>query len=919
MARPAHFPAILVLLLSTLLLTDALTDFSSLRTPFSAHPLPEHHLRVALPSHIHTALPDAAALSAQVYELSPQHDTLYGPGNFSLTLNQLSETRTVRSHPKMSVRVNGRVVHERPQNLRLLSGDGFNVLLHGESGNTRVLHVYGNGLLLHPLDTTNMKHLDHQLHKHVLFNYDLRQGGGEQVQFDKVRTDDDMDTSDKAFMYMNTPTPVIVVGSPAPVSRQQGPPSASTSPDSNDDSGDVKTVSVTFNQQARRQDEDAMNLVNSVSAGLSRQTTDGPCTQANRYVVEISAAFERQFCALSGNEYLPTIGLIQATFDQANVIFRRDTCVEIALVDLEGYCAPEADPYAFIFNGLGTVYPGYSGTIFSRFRTFFSAQRTNVRRDIAYFFSAYLYNGGFSFGVAGSPGTCTGNAYGFVNGPNPFVLTHEVGHNLNCRHTDKLGDPNRQNVGIMNSSVVQSQLYFEQDSVDSIVDYVDTDSRTGCLSTGAPTCDESCAGSCTNDRCVVPVNPPAGFTSCKRADVSFLCLQRNNDGSITWYDIVDCPAPYVQVPFNVSDPEILCCADSGSTSTESVPSAGTRRIRLTVNDVLHFPVLVIENAIVQHGDPRVQTNSFFPSFSATCGGGNVNPTPTASPTTSVSVMTTVSATASRSADPTSSVSPPISESPTLSPSTSVVIESPSWSPTASASAARSSSNSPVVSPSTSNEPTPSSSTSITPSIVPGTPSVSVTSTSVPESPTMSPTSSPSVSSNGGPLAASLTCASGFFDNFGLRCRNIARGSLRINFRNIGRINLRLRLRFGTVEAFLRAGRRRTIRAFTLRMEGGPTDSFDFSMNHVGLRTVVEQYSTQVSSLPIPAGQTTCCGGNRIRAFMTVTACNRRGRCARTTEFTVRLTMRCGRLCRNTRRFTPIPMSASDRCPSCERI
>lgn len=842
------FVTCITLFLSLTCLQSLTEGESFLRSPVGTT-IHEDHIRSSLPDHIHTLFSDVEDLSTHVYEVSHSHDTLYGPDNFSLPLNHLEDVRTVRSHPGMNVRVNGKVIYERPDNLRVLSGKGYNVLLHGPE--SQVVHVWGNGLHLHPVSAR---------YNHVLFNYNMNSDGSV-----TMRTEVDMNIDEDSEVEAGYESSHPGANQMSEKSQTEQSSTDETTTAQSGSSGDEVFEEVTFTS-TRQKEAMTNNLVDIGKKISARQASNGACTMSNRYVVEVSVAFETQFCALSGNQYLPTIGLLQAVFDEANLIFNRDTCVEVALVDVEGYCAPGADPYAFIFNGLSTDFNEYSGLIYSRFRTFFRDNRSSVRRDTAYFFSAYRYNGGFSFGIAGFPGTCQGNAYGLVNGPNSNVFTHEIGHNLNCDHTDEGAPQSRTDFGIMRSSIDGNQLYFASDSVQSITDYVNTDFRTGCLSTAQSTCDDSCPANCVNNKCVAPVNPPAGFVSCKRtAARDYYCTRPNQSSGFTFYQIVDCPAEFVQVPFNATDPEILCCASSTAQLSPAALRSLTRQDRYTVNSVMFNPVLFYSNGVVRQGSNLVTDVSFFSTFSATCSSGTV---PQSTPPT-----------------PTSTPIPTITSSPSTIPGTTVPPT-----PTSSASITSSPSRSPIALVVTS-FPTPTSSISAPPVMLP------------------SPSSSP--------VGGSLTCADGLSTNFGFTCRRTGRGFVTIRLFQIGTVNVRLSLRFGTIQVITTARRNRYVRLMTMRLQGGPTDQFTQQGRS---RRVRELYSTQMKSLSVPVGETDCCGRGKFSATMSVVVCDSRDRCVRTSEFEIPMNIRCGTVCnRNARKFVPVHMNSSTQCPRCQRI
>lgn len=526
--------------------TDILTLPSGLK-------LSENAVRSALPPH----LKSTRLLSLRLFHL--HGDTLFGPDNFSLSLNHHSiASRTLRWHPSLSVTLDNNPVFDRPSNLRILSvpTHGYKILLSGV--HSHPLRLWGNGINLFPLSK------------------------GSSVLVD-VNHDDD----------------VHVPSFPPP-------PSFCPSRGGDDDLSVIQRQSATS------------------------------CTLENRHVIEIAAAFDTSFCNLAQNSKLAALGLLQSLFDEANIIFNYNTCVELALVSVEGHCTTTTDPYTSIFHNLSPDRGTYIPQIHQRFREFFSTQRSSVHRDVAYLFSAYNFDGRSFWGYAATPGTCSNKlSYGIVNGPSAKVFAHEVGHSLNAHHTDK---------GVMTEIGIPGEDRFASNSVANITFFVNngnkdpglTPTSSRCLSTGAPTCESSCpSGTCSHKTpsdggsCIVPVKPSAGYVSCKLSEDTVRCVKLVDiDSGPEWhfYKQVECETstPFVQVAYNASDPEIMCCPTSGAVTRDGVTfamsSVGTFQIDSPSGANSYYDIIFPKGL----GSPLTVTPqkfTFLPKISAVCSGG----------------------------------------------------------------------------------------------------------------------------------------------------------------------------------------------------------------------------------------------------------------------------------------------------------
>lgn len=523
-----------------------------------------HLVRAALPSRLRSA----AVLENHVFEISHADSVLLGPASFALPLAQLTESRTVRTHPDLKVTLNGEAyhAHHQPENrVRILSGNGFTLVLQGNLA--RPLALWGNGVNLRPLHIL--------LHPYVLVNIPS-------------------DTS--THTYTDTDNDMV-------------PPPANSNANS-------------YSTETGLEDPPV----------VARQAIT--CTASRPKIVEVAVAFDTTFCAQFAGVKSAAVGALQAMFDETNIPYRRDTCVELALVDVEGACGSKSnDAYAFIETGMQTqAVAARAGYIYEQFRKFFTNNRRNVQRDTAFFLFNYD-DGTRTAGLAGWPSTCNNRGYGWVKGMDPYVLAHEVAHNLNCAH-----DPDS---GIMKPVVDSSQRFFSPLSIATIKDYIEDGGverfqmSSQCITDDAPSCSASCPNACAGGRCVAPVKPGRGFSSCKPAASNVYCSKIVDVNSNTKLNQrIDCPAgrSFVSVDFNANDPEILCCSSVGAQTAPAASQLDNGLSRLSFN-AKRFPDVIVSRRTGRFSDASIRTFSFFRTLSTTCtsGGTAADPAPPSEP------------------------------------------------------------------------------------------------------------------------------------------------------------------------------------------------------------------------------------------------------------------------------------------------
>lgn len=176
--------------------------------------------------------------------------------------------------------------------------------------------------------------------------------------------------------------------------------------------------------------------------------------------LEIAAAADNTLCKAYGNSPSRTRAAVLAQIARANVPYRIQTCIWLTLRFLELHCNDPKDPYAFL-----RLIRDPDRTL-RQFALFWNINRRSVRRDVAYFFPGYL-DGTTVNGIASVGSVCNRRkAYGWVEGLTPFVIAHEIGHNLNCRHST--------DGGIMNAIYTGSEVFlFSPSSLRTLFTFVD--------------------------------------------------------------------------------------------------------------------------------------------------------------------------------------------------------------------------------------------------------------------------------------------------------------------------------------------------------------------------------------------------------------------------------------------------------------
>lgn len=655
-----------------------------------------------------------------------------------------------------------------------------------------------------------------------------------------------------------------------------------------------------------------------VGGNIVEANTDPDCATGTVHYIEIIAVFDNVFCAMFGNDERSAISVIQAAFDLAEVPFRDQTCVRMILKGVEAHCNDPIDPYAS-FNGLSSL------SIFFGFVNTFGANNIGVNRDIAVFFSGYPGDlTDRAIGYAYRPGSCETFGYSWVERVVPTTLAHELGHNMNMAHFNGASDRGLMATGTSNRLV---DFFFLPESVANLTLYIDhgTTRDISCISATSPTCDSSCPNQCVNNQCLANTAPSAGQISCVPAS-HFDCAGRSFTNNGGWFNVkADCPSGYdfVEKAYSPDDPELVCCNPSTDTTTADAISTLYSYI---ADPYTHSDGSVHFNRITRYGGKSLEATTFMKTQMVPCNQAIGTPSPSISPSSSPSESISPSSTPSSS---TSAVVVPPSQTPSSSMS---MTSSPSTTSTASAPS--------TITPSR----TPSSSTSMTPSLsmIPATsvppttppsttPSISASKTSTPtatatssasdltspsatpSSSSVSTTSSPSITT---PLQPSV-CGDGLDRSNHILCGTRLKKT--ISVRNVGKVKLVFRARFGTFKYTVKGKEGRRIRRF------GMITTTATQVSKQKIKNIWSKFSArnklsgthdvQIADIPLVSPISSCCGTNRVRIFFGLRLCNSAGRKCKSTFSGFAVRIRCGQVCASNPQ-TGTPMGPTQKCPVC---
>lgn len=206
------------------------------------------------------------------------------------------------------------------------------------------------------------------------------------------------------------------------------------------------------------------------------------CNSSNILTLEIAIAYDKSFCKLYSNSYQIASSVIRTLVYKVSRIL---PCIRLRLLSIDASCKSDTnlqsgiDPFKRPSLTLESCsqQPSCDPTR-SLLKSFASSWSQgvsgNAPRDIAFVFTGYgINNSSVNEGGTFQSSVCSFNhGIAWVKGANPYVFAHEIGHVLSASHSSS---------GIMNPFKVEEELLFSKDSLKSIVDFVNLDSKSWCL------------------------------------------------------------------------------------------------------------------------------------------------------------------------------------------------------------------------------------------------------------------------------------------------------------------------------------------------------------------------------------------------------------------------------------------------------
>jgi hypothetical protein len=202
--------------------------------------------------------------------------------------------------------------------------------------------------------------------------------------------------------------------------------------------------------------------------GHSGKSVRASCSSLRN--IRIAIAYDSSFCTSFGGadgaeREVERIVAVAST----SWYSRPGLCVQLEIVNLEGHCNSETDPY-----NRGDIESGCSGFgMLDYFENYWNTHRSNVSRDAAHLFRARPFSD-WPFGCAYDRSLGESFAYGVNAFPSTMsavrravLFAHELGHNAGADHIDPTeGD------FIMDPGISGGKDGFSQASKDNILDYI---------------------------------------------------------------------------------------------------------------------------------------------------------------------------------------------------------------------------------------------------------------------------------------------------------------------------------------------------------------------------------------------------------------------------------------------------------------
>lgn len=657
-----------------------------------------------------------------------------------------------------------------------------------------------------------------------------------------------------------------------------------------------------------------------------RQT--GSCAPGPKRRVELAVAFDNAFCSLHSNSEDIASAYIQAVINEADHIFRRDTCLALSLSHIEAHCNDPQDPY----SGLSRTDPSSAETpssqILQKFAEIWRQSRTKVHRDLAYFFSGFQ-DGTNIVGIAYTAATCLNHGYGWVENGDVPTLVHEIGHSLSASHSSE---------GVMKASVSHGDpVFFSETSVSQITEFIDKYSTNGvrdagkdssCLEESSTKCDATCPGFCTSGQCIAPYTASASkeIVPCTPVHLIYRCTKLQ-DSKYTLG--TDCPSGFDFVLRSNPDLNVFCCLPPKETISAKLITNGYPFVKLNLNhpegtrtyrEYIQDTNLISNQTLIR--------SKLIPSCMVQSTENSSRPhSPENSPVSETSPSWAGHPSRSPLVSKTPSSSPFILPGPSFLPSVRASLSpAPSSSIIHSSNPISSNSIFPSPQPSAKIPPTPGTSEQpifpLFPDFPPFPGLITTLGTAAAKPSTGYPSVSPIAPANGIPSSTpqvtdDLICARSFAIGQTFKCESRDVLKTKSIIRNAD-VVLQVIQRSGLFLLKIKVGQRIKIQSMAalITTTSGLRESDLGPVTNFGSDGVSEAIiSADSFSMKVPEGMTTCCG-QKLFVYASLDMCSAKNKslCASTGLLTAESIMRCTNKCEKAEAV--VPFSASLACPRC---
>lgn len=371
-----------------------------------------------------------------------------------------------------------------------------------------------------------------------------------------------------------------------------------------------------------------------------------PCSVDIDHHVEVLIAYDNTFCVQNGNDESVANAFVQAMINQADRIYRDETCIRLTLSHIDAHCRDRNDPYT-LRRLIRRVPPSVRNDnrntnadfVLFGFRNYWESGPAprNIPRDAAYLFTNYIPDPRI-LGIAFAGAICGNSHYGWVQNGALGTFVHESGHTLSAEHSPS---------GIMTAFAMPgSRITFSATSVNEINTFVDDFQRntrgsddTSCIRPRPPPrCDSTvCPGRCIRNQCMVSFTRDAaarGLIPCTPVRSPFFCVRRERfDQPARRLSIAsECPRNFEFLRLRRTDTNALCCN----------PPSATRAVDIILKDNIFFNQLVTNNGQPEEAVNIVDDTSLISrrqtimrtTIDPTCGlseADNPSPSPTPAP------------------------------------------------------------------------------------------------------------------------------------------------------------------------------------------------------------------------------------------------------------------------------------------------